>query len=335
MKTPKINNLKTRFLYLFQYLIMIGFFSSLAFICHSQINITMDLDPIQGSDVLQCYTVKLENPSPDPISLAGQNYRFYYNSKNVHFEASSLQSYLSNDYLPISVIQNIQNQSAQGFGNLEYESNLGFVNLATDFKLDGTPMLIPSMSDLSIVQLCFDKSLDDPYLPIQIDWASEKTNKYATAFNELAQYRNGKLKPIEILNYSVNTNALTRSLVLNSTNEEDVYLNATGYQVNNSDKNNRKLIELKHILNDGSSNSNYCIMISIPDKKQNIFDQVGFKKLDLLDGNIKWGYRFMDDFSKALVDGNRAKNMGALNVEIFQVVNKNNEATRLLSIKRN
>lgn len=156
-----------------------------------------------------CYKIQLKNKSTKAVGLAGQNYRFYYDSDAMKLDESSILNYLPKSYTAMNLVQHSYDMDATGFGVLPFESHLGFVNLAADYKLStGSPVMIGMGETVDVTRLCFN-ILDVPK-EASLAWASEDiTHTYATAFVELASVQGNHLKKIHIDDLIVNGSRTT------------------------------------------------------------------------------------------------------------------------------
>ncbi|MEZ4910142.1 MAG: hypothetical protein R2774_04695 [Saprospiraceae bacterium] len=148
-------------------------------------------------------TITLKNNGNADINLAGQNYRIYYNSEFGAFMEDKLVSKLPKSYTEMKIVQNFIHQNATGYGNLSYESDLGFLNLSCDYNLNSNhPITIGSSDEVEVCEIVF--SSDDPF-QIEFDWADENlTAGYATAFNEIAMLSNKLLYKVPIEKNTIN-----------------------------------------------------------------------------------------------------------------------------------
>ena len=149
---------------------------------------------IEDGDMFPCLEVQIKT-DPDAISLAAQNYRFYYDASNFRFDRLRSHSLLpDNAYSPLTIKQDIFNSNAAGFGSLEFDAHLGFVNMqiSDSGNLD---KLVSLTTDewVSTAQVCFE-NIESLNPTLTLIWAREGfTEGYATAFTEIAQIKNGKL----------------------------------------------------------------------------------------------------------------------------------------------
>ncbi|MCZ2102254.1 MAG: hypothetical protein LC107_12045, partial [Chitinophagales bacterium] len=146
----------------------------------------------------ECYKIQLKNKSSKPIGLAGQNYRLYYNSDAVILDENDIENFLPDTYTSLELIQHEFDVDATGFGILPYESHLGFINLATDYKLSsGSPVMLGVGKTIDVAGLCF--YISDSKQSSDLTWAHEDvTQSYATAFVEIATVEGSRLKKLHI-----------------------------------------------------------------------------------------------------------------------------------------
>ena len=174
---------------------------------YAQLDVRLSQIP-ESSTGQNCYQITVENNGPKAISLAGQNYRLYYDSDALFFKEGSLSSFLSSSYTPLKLVEHHFDADASGFGLLPYENHLGFINLATDYQLpSGRPMNLDVRKPLTIAKFCFDaNSAKTP----RIDWATKDITKmYATAFVEISILDGDDLKRAHIVNLSVDQSGLS------------------------------------------------------------------------------------------------------------------------------
>lgn len=141
----------------------------------------------------QCYQVVLTNQSKNDITLAGQNYRLYYDSETAMLSEATIKSILPSQYTPMKLVQHHFDVDASGFGVLPYDAHLGFINLATDLNLSAASGIsIPAGKNVATTSMCFDVVEGKTLV---FTWAQDQlTHTYATAFVELAMYDDNKLK---------------------------------------------------------------------------------------------------------------------------------------------
>lgn len=143
-----------------------------------------------------CYSIELKALDKDYLQLGSQTYRIYYDSNDGRFLRQSAESLLNATYT-LKVVQSVHNSDASGYGNIEFDSNLGFINITISDS--GVLEELVSFSQenwLSTANICFEKNEESS--EIGLIWArKELTNGYATAFTSVStQYWDG----IEVLN---------------------------------------------------------------------------------------------------------------------------------------
>jgi hypothetical protein len=149
-----------------------------------------------------CYQIMLTLKHDKAITLAGQNYRLYYDSENGLLNEKSIASLLPDGYTPLRLDQHFFDIDASGFGVLPYEGNLGFINISTDLNLNSSWVLelLPGVAN-TIGQFCFEGNLTTRP---EITWSRDQlTHTYATAFVELSYYDGRALHKLPVTKYEV------------------------------------------------------------------------------------------------------------------------------------
>lgn len=169
------------------------FFTS--FIVNGQVSIKL-VPILNGIDNQLSTNVYIYNNSDQDVTVAGQNYRLYYNAKSARF-TDNVQSYLPKSYTKLELVQHFYNQDASGYGKLAFEENLGFINLACDYKLESlNPMVVKPNQEILVFSLTFECYDINAF---EVKWAENNiTSGYATAFNELAGIVNDSLVALKI-----------------------------------------------------------------------------------------------------------------------------------------
>ena len=124
------------------------------------------------------------------LSLAGQNYRFFYSSETLELDADATTSFLSKEnYSNISVDQHKSGVKADKVNQLSFDNDLGFANLSIDLHDLKNGGLVLNENDgwVTIARLKFDvKKADAAY---DIVWGREGVSDlYATAFVEMGEW---------------------------------------------------------------------------------------------------------------------------------------------------
>lgn len=151
------------------------------------------LQPIERAEnsTTQCYDVQLQSGSDDSWSLAGQNYRLYYDASKVSFDTGT--SLLGSVYQDFTLIDDLQDIDATSIdSDLPFAANLGFLNYAIDMlNVSESGATVPANNWLSTSRICFEVSesaqdLDNPLCAV---WARMGyTDKYATSFTEISSW---------------------------------------------------------------------------------------------------------------------------------------------------
>lgn len=150
------------------------------------------------------YDVEIANPNMGAVSLADQNYRFYYNSKSLNFNAKESRIDLPQDrYSKLKLIESetgIPVNKTIGELSLSTRDEMGFANFFVqllDTKEAGT--IIDNKSGwVRVAVLKFD-IVDETKGSLIVWGQSEVTNKIATAYVELMEWvAPNKTRPIPI-----------------------------------------------------------------------------------------------------------------------------------------
>lgn len=183
---------------------------SIHFISSAQISISLTEMNAELKSAQQCYQVELTNQGKKDLTLAGQNYRLYYNSETAMLSESSIKTMLPSQYTSMNLVQHHFDVDASGFGVLPYDAHLGFINLATDLNLSSSGgVSIQAGKNIAVVTMCFD--VVEGKTP-EFTWAQDQlTHTYATAFVELAMYDDNRLKKANIAEYRISQNKNTQA----------------------------------------------------------------------------------------------------------------------------
>jgi hypothetical protein len=147
--------------------------------------------------------IEVQYTQKGQLILAGQNYRFYYDSEVLDLNQEGSSSNLSSSYGDITFEDNLRGIEADHVNQLIFDDNLGFVNFSIDLSdvSNGGLALTEDMGWVSIATVKFDvKDADKRY---DIVWGREGVSDlYATAFVEIAQWVSpSKLDIVSISNY--------------------------------------------------------------------------------------------------------------------------------------
>jgi Secretion system C-terminal sorting domain len=190
--------------------LMVLLLCSIHFMASGQISVS--LTEMNGVSNLrqQCYQVELTNQGHNDITLAGQNYRLYYDSETAMLSESSIKTMLPSQYTSMNLVQHHFDVDASGFGVLPYDANLGFINIATDLNLSASGGVSISVGKtIAVLSMCFD--VVEGKIPV-FTWAQDQlTHTYATAFVEIATFDANKLKKVNISDYNIVQNSTTNT----------------------------------------------------------------------------------------------------------------------------
>lgn len=187
-------------------------FIILTLVLQSQVGVTLSEIKSSEDEGVKCYNIELESFGNEPMNLAGQNYRLYYNTQHVLLKENSIKSFLpEHAYLPLKLVQHFFDMDASGFGPLPFERHLGFINLATDYNLtSGTPLVLSEGTTVKVAEMCFDVEAN---VEPEFVWSQDNlTHTYATAFVEIAKLEGERLLPAKIFSYKVKSSETTTSI---------------------------------------------------------------------------------------------------------------------------
>lgn len=154
-----------------------------------------------------CYTIDILNTGATDFRLAGQNIRLYYDSGIFELLPNRLISLLpSPKYSDVALVQSVEHLNASGVGNLDYDSDLGFLNFFIDLNeiVDGG-IVIPNDGNLfSFAEMCFTTTTggSDAFCPSLTLARSELTMDYANAFIEMSEWISPSMqRSIELIGF--------------------------------------------------------------------------------------------------------------------------------------
>jgi Secretion system C-terminal sorting domain len=190
--------------------LMVLLFGGMHFMASAQISVSLTEVNADRKSGQQCYHIVLTNQGSTDVTLAGQNYRLYYDSETATLSESSIKTMLPSQYSSMNLVQHFFDVDGSGFGVLPYDAHLGFINLATDLNLSASGGLsIPVGKNISTASMCFD--VVEGKTPV-FTWAQDQlTHTYATAFVELALYDAKRLKKANIAEYRITQNKTTQT----------------------------------------------------------------------------------------------------------------------------
>jgi hypothetical protein len=81
----------------------------------------------------RCYDVSLNMKATKDFFLTGQNYCPYYDIDGVLFDEKSITFRLLSPYTILDLVKHHFDVDRSGFGVLNYDNHLGFINLDSDY----------------------------------------------------------------------------------------------------------------------------------------------------------------------------------------------------------
>jgi len=147
--------------------------------------------------------VQLRNTSQADITLAGQNYRFYYDSEVLALDTEASASALpGKKYSALALNDHKSGIQADKVNQVTFDDNLGFVNFTIDLDdLRDGGISLTTDKWTTVARLKFDvKKMEAGY---DLVWGREgATDRYATAFVELQEWKSSSsLEKIDIVYY--------------------------------------------------------------------------------------------------------------------------------------
>ncbi len=162
------------------------------------VNTAITLLDASSSETEECYSLQLEATTID-VPLSTQSYRLYYDASGLRFLRQKTQTLLDQKvYEAPMVVQAIHNANATGYGSLDFDRNIGFINVVITHHEGKNPVVIPAGEWVSTLAVCFERIGEQK----QIVWARTPVTKgYATAFTQIGGWVNNKAVPVVIIEY--------------------------------------------------------------------------------------------------------------------------------------
>ena len=158
----------------------------------AQKTIDLRLNPVsQGESNKSLYVdVEVRYNQVGVFNLAGQNFRLYYNAESLHLNTEQSSSRLpENKYSKLNIVDNFEGIAADDVNQLDFDDNLGFVNVSIDLEANQNGGISIQKSDewVTVARLKFDvKETKDAF---QVVWGRDgMTDQYATAFVEVSEW---------------------------------------------------------------------------------------------------------------------------------------------------
>ena len=148
--------------------------------------------------------VQIRNANSGQFSLAGQNYRFYFNSESLQFSDSESKSVLPKSvYSDIKMVNHVENVQADDVNQLPFDDNLGFINFSIDLLdvVNGGINIASQDEWVTVATLKFDiLSTEGEY---NVVWGrSGVTDHYATAFVQVSEWiQSDVIRSLDIISY--------------------------------------------------------------------------------------------------------------------------------------
>ena len=175
-----------RFLFTLPFLFLLTISSTIA-----QSNVSFRLTTEDYSVDAKSTTVSVQIKAEDnAVNLADQYYRFYYDASNMKLNDFNIETSLPGAlYYDAQVVEHISGFDASEVGLLEYDKNLGFINLfieLSDLTSGGT---IIRRQDGWVTVATVEFDIHNTLNPVYATWAREsKTSAYASAFALISEW---------------------------------------------------------------------------------------------------------------------------------------------------
>jgi len=155
-----------------------------------QVDVRLAKSHLDYASMTLYVNVDIKNSHRGAFSLAGQNYRFFYDSETLSFSDSQSDSNLSSElYSDLKMVDHKENIVADKVNQLDFDDNLGFINFSIDLidHVNGGVSVESDKDWLTVATLAFQ--VKDAAAVQSIVWGREgKSDEYATAFAEVSQW---------------------------------------------------------------------------------------------------------------------------------------------------
>ena len=147
--------------------------------------------------------VQVRNTSEAEINLAGQNYRFFYDSEVLTLDTEKSESALPSDaYTGITFENHQKGIKADKVNQISFDDNLGFANFSIDLhnlKDGGIALSKDAWTTVAILKF----QVEAESVAYDLVWGRDgATDKYATAFVEMQEWVSSKvLNKIDVTLY--------------------------------------------------------------------------------------------------------------------------------------
>ncbi len=177
------------------------------------IDLVLTQSEVNSEDRIVCFDINILNVSNQPINLAGQNYRLFYNSELLSFDEQLSTSLLSvGVYTDINIVQSEENVDGSSInGPLSYEDDLGFLNFFIDLNdtQNGGEIIEANGQHFPATKLCFDILGEDSEVCPFLDLAEENvTQEYVTVVCNISIWQNSALQVSATINSITNIDPL-------------------------------------------------------------------------------------------------------------------------------
>lgn len=171
---------------------------------NAQVEADIRLSMIGGDEHRQCFNLDIRQLGDEDITIASQNYRFFYNSKTLWFDDSSWSLGIFHDMYTYRLVQHSPHIDASAVDVLSFDHDLGFINVSVFHSSDTFEgMDLSPHSWATISTFCFD-IIDPAEQRHQIVIARpELTESYGRAYTEMTYMaEQGRLQKLSLRSVS-------------------------------------------------------------------------------------------------------------------------------------
>lgn len=167
----------------------------------SSLEITLSESKKLEKEQMECIHLMVRSSTDDQLQLSSQNYRMYYNSDNLSLDDVNIKMMLPEDKYQMKLVQHVPGVDATGIGNLEFENNLGFINISVVHSNIALPGVAINKQNLPIAEMCFKvKNWGQPKSVILA--REDLTAAYGRAYIEISSLDAQKVFiPMKIVSY--------------------------------------------------------------------------------------------------------------------------------------
>jgi hypothetical protein len=184
--------------------VCLGIFFGTSVLARKSVDLRLTNNSYDPSSQTLFVDVEVRYTGPGEVTLADQNYRIFYDSKNLELQIADSSSDLPTSlYSHINFLEAIEGVNASNVGDLKFEADLGFINFSIDLLDDlNGGIRIDQASDWTRVAVLKYKVKND-IDPSDIIWSQPgRTDSYATAFVQITEWEGPNfVNPLDVNRY--------------------------------------------------------------------------------------------------------------------------------------